>query len=121
MAFTYDQRTHKITCPRNNNGSLQVNVSGMELTEADVVAFYVRDPARGRKLVERVQHPTDGSCVFTLDSDETAMLPPGKYRWNLRIVTMPQFDGGGDLTTAADGANSITVWNNPPEFEVLEV
>ena len=122
MAFNYDPGTNKITCPRNNNGTLEVNVTGMVFNAEDVVAFYIRDPARAKKLREIVLHPdSNGKCAFTLNSGDTDLIPPGKYKWNLRIVTSPQFDADGNLTIAEDSANSITVFNRAPEFEVLEV
>ena len=122
MAFDYNPGTNKITCPRNNSGTLEVNVTGMTFGPEDVVAFYIRDPARARKIREIVLHPdADGVCVFTLNSGDTDLIPPGKYRWNLRIVTSPQYDADGNLTIAEDSANSITVFNRAPEFEVLEV
>lgn len=122
MAFQYDNGTNKITCPRNNSGTLEVSVTGMELGAKDVMEFYIRDIARDSRIWEKVLHPdTDGKCVFTLNSRDTDLIPPGKYRWNLRIVTAPVYDGDGNLTVAEDSANSITVFNRPPEFEVLEV
>ena len=122
MAFNYDPGTNKITCPRNNNGTLEVNVTGMTFEPGDVLAFYIRDPARAKKLREIVLHPgEEGKCMFTLNSGDTELIPPGKYKWNLRIVTAPQFDEDGNLTIAEDSANSITVFNRPPDFEVLEV
>ena len=122
MAFNYDPGTNKITCPRNNNGTLEVNVTGMTFGPEDVVAFYIRDPAWSRKLREKVLLPdSNGKCAFTLNSGDTDLIPPGKYKWNLRIVTSPQFDADGNLTIAEDSANSITVFNRAPEFEVLEV
>lgn len=121
MAFEYDPRTNKITCPRNNNGALTVSVTGMELSAGDVVAFYVRDPARSTKLVELVETPADGKVTFSLPSGVTELIPPGKYKWNLRIVTAPLFDEDGNLTIAEGSGNSMTIFNRPPEFEVLEV
>ena len=122
MAFEYDLGTNKITCPRNNNGTLEVNVTGMTFGAADVVAFYIRDTARAKKIREIVIHPDgNGMCRYTLNSRDTELIPPGRYKWNRRIVTAPMFDDEGNLTVAEDNANSITVFNRAPDFEVLEV
>lgn len=122
MAFSYDPGTNKITCPRNNNGALEVKVTGIAFEAEDVVAFYIRDPARSKKLREMVLHPDgEGKCVFALNSGDTALIPPGRYKWNLRIVTAPLYDNDGNLTIAEGSANSITVFNRAPDFEVLEV
>ena len=122
MAFEYDVESNKITCPRSNTGTLEISVSGMELAAGDVVEMYIMEAsARRQKLRSVVQEPVGGKCEFSLASRETGLLPPGRYLWNLRIVTSPQYDEDGKLTTAADGGNAVTVWNIPPDFVVLEV
>lgn len=122
MAFEYDQESNKITCPRSNNGSLEVSVSGIEMSADDVVEMYIMEAsARRQKLRSMVAKPVNGTCNFSLESGNTDLLPPGRYLWNLRIVTLPQYDECGNLTTAGDGGNAITIWNYPPDFVVLEV
>ena len=121
MAFEYDVESNKITCPRSNTGSLEISVEGMDLAPGDVVEMYIMDVGAKRRLRSMVQQPVDGKCVFALQSSETELLPPGRYLWNLRIVTSPQYDEAGKLTTAADGGNVVTVWNIPPDFVVLVV
>lgn len=122
MAFEYDQESNKITCPRSNNGSLEVSVSGIEMGADDVVEMYIMEAsAKKQKLRSMVVKPVNGKCNFSLESGNTGLLPPGRYLWNLRIVTLPQYDEHGNLTTAGDGGNAVTVWNYPPDFVVLEV
>ena len=121
MAFTFDKKTNKITCPRGNNGAFNIDINGIELGEGDVVEFYVRDPAMPGRLISIVQQITDGECVISLDSAVTSLLPPGRYKWNLRIITAPEYGDGDELITAEGSANSITVWNIAPDFVVLEV
>lgn len=117
MAFEYDQESNKITCPRSNNGSLEVSVSGIEMGADDVVEMYIMEAsARRQKLRSMVAKPVNGKCNFSLESSNTDLLPPGRYLWNLRIVTLPQYDECGNLTTAGDGGNAVTVWNYPPEI-----
>lgn len=122
MAFEYDAESNKITCPRSNTGSLEISVSGIEMAEGDVVEMYIMEAsAKMRKLRSVVQRPVGGKCTFSLSSGETDLLPPGRYLWNLRIVTNPVFNECGELMHAADGGNALTVWNLPPDFVVLEV
>lgn len=121
MAFVYDATSNKITCPRSNSGAVQVSVTGLELGADDVVEFYIREKGGGARLVELIEKPVDGVCVFSLPSIRTRLLPPGRYTWNLRIATSPVFDGDGRLIEAGEGGEMVTVWNRPPEFEVLEV
>jgi hypothetical protein len=122
MAFEYDQESNKITCPRSNNGSLEVSVTGIEMAKGDVVEMYIMEAsARRQKLRSMVVSPVNGRCNFSLESGNTDILPPGRYLWNLRIVTLPQYDEHGNLTTASAGGNAVTVWNYPPDFVVLEV
>jgi hypothetical protein len=122
MAFTYDVESNKIECPRSNTGSLEVSLTGMELQSGDVVEMYIMEAsAKMRKLRSIVREPVGDKCTFALTSGETELLPPGRYLWNLRIVTSPLYDDDGRLTTAADGGNVVTIWNIPPDFVVLEV
>ena len=105
MAFTFDKNTNRITCPRGNNGAFNIDVTGIELSEGDVVEFYVRDPAKPGKLFSQVQQIEDGDCAISFDSAVTTLLPPGRYKWNLRIVTAPEFDADGKLITAEGSGN----------------
>ena len=122
MAFLYDTKTGKITCPQGDTGALRVTITGdVSFAPGDMLVFGLQNQST-RKTILRKQVPIeDGMAIIRFSNADTRALDVGSYKYNLRIVTSPEWDASGNVICANDTDNVFTVFNDMPKLEILEV
>ncbi|MEG1514708.1 MAG: hypothetical protein RSD95_07495 [Clostridia bacterium] len=104
-----DASSGKITCPIGDTGLLLVTLKLKEgaspFPEDAVVEFKVCGEKSVEPLIVKVSKLIGNAAAIWLSSTDTQKLPKGgAYRWNARIVTVPQYDKGGGVSAASAGA-----------------
>lgn len=79
-----------------------------------------RDP---RPVFSKVFDVDDNAVVIHLTNAETRRLAVGAYRWDLRIVTHPEYNGDGSVRCDDDSDNVLSIYSGAgmPTFTVTEV
>lgn len=119
MAFTVTENCN-IICPRGDTGAITYAIRGIDMSEGDVLVFGVIDNG-GRTILRKIAAIENGAAIINFSNADTRELDVGKYRYNLRLVTDPEYDGDGNVICLDDTDNVITLYNCPPRFVVTEV
>ena len=116
MSFAYDLNTNNITMPVGDTGGFMVKVNWDRLAEGDVVLFAIfgSDGDLLNKPVEIV----DGKAYVRLCNHDTRDIEPGRYNWNLRIVTSPARDENGNVIADECSDDVVTVFDKPPRINL---
>ena len=119
MPFTYNPDTREIRMPPGDTATISVAVSWDALRPGDVVLFAVYDPsADSGDLLCKAVNITDGRADIRLCNHDTRDIPPGVYRWDLRVVTDPARDENGNVIADDCGDHVITVFDKSPKFRL---
>ena len=119
MPFTYNPDTREIRMPPGDTATISVAVNWDALQPGDVVLFAVYDPnaMRGDLLCKAVDI-VNGVAEIRICNHDTRDIPPGTYRWELRIVTSPARDEAGNVVVDECGDHVITVFDKSPKFRL---
>lgn len=118
MPFAFDGKTKTITMAVGDTATIGVNVQWDRLKAGDVVLFAVFDSSGD--LLCKAAEITDGQARIRLCNHDTRDIKPGKYSWNLRIVTSPAQDEAGNVYADECSDNVITVFDHPPAFKLKQ-
>ena len=116
MPFAFDENTHAISMAAGDTATIAVNVQWDRLQQGDVVLFAVFDSSGD--LLCKAAEITDGQAKIRLCNHDTRDIEPGKYKWNLRVVTSPAYDSDGKVHADECTDEVITVFDNPPAFKL---
>ncbi len=130
MPFTYDKATNRISMPPGDTGTIQVDVDWMTVREGDAVVFAIVSGRTGRDIMLKsaellLEKDGEGNPVgkaqIRLCNADTRDLRPGRYRWQMRIVTDPARDAEGNVIADECTDNVVSVFSGDamPEF-ILE-
>lgn len=118
MPYKMDEKTGNITMDAGDTGDVNVEVEWEDLKDGDVVVFAVFDPAAKGDLLRKAAEFVDGSAHVRLANRDTRDIEPGRYKWNLRLVTDPAYDEDGNVRADEDSDNVITIFSPPPSFRL---
>ena len=119
MPFTYNPDTREIRIAPGDTASILVEIDWAALKPGDVVLFAVYDPSAERgDLFCRAAEIVDGAAHVRLCNSDTRDIPPGVYRWDLRIVTDPARDANGNVIADDCSDHVITVFDKSPKFRL---
>ena len=118
MPFSYDEQTNAITMAAGDTATIGVSVEWEKLTVGDVVLFAVFDPNQLEDLLCKVAEIEEGNAVIRLCNHDTRDIEPGRYKWNLRIVTSPAIDENGNVVADECTDDVITAFDTPPMFRI---
>lgn len=112
-----------ITLPRGDTLCMKIDFTGGEFPEGTVVIFGVCSSRDGRTLLSKVFKIVDNSVVIRLSNVDTRKLPVNTYRWDLRIVTDPEYNEDGSVycNDNSDDVMSLFSGGGMPPFIVTEV
>lgn len=89
MPFTFDSATKNITMAAGDTATITVNVSWDKLAAGDVLLFALFDSDESGELICKPVEIANGTARIRLCNHDTRDIPPGCYRWTLRLVTSP--------------------------------
>ena len=120
MAFQYSP-SGRITCPRGDTGALRFTFSGaITLKPGDMLVFGLYSPTAKETVLRKQVEIVNGSALLLFTNADTRDLPAGSYKYNLRVVTDPEYDENGLVACADTTDNVLSVYNELPKFELLE-
>ena len=119
MAYVFDPETRKITLPAGDTMNYRVHTNG----EFDVVIFAVYNRSTGQDVVTvPAEIDANGNAEIRLANRHTRDVPAGNYKWNLRLVSDPEYDENGNIIADEDSDNVLTVFgpdnDNIPIFTI---
>ena len=107
MAYVFDPETRKITLPAGDTMDFKIHTNG----DFDVAIFAVYNRTTGQDVVAvPVEIDADGYANIRLANRHTRDVPAGNYKWNLRLVSDPEFDENGNVVVDEDSDNVLTVF-----------
>lgn len=121
MPFQYSAASGRITCPRGDTGALRFTFSGeIHLLPGDMLVFGLYSPSTKETLLRKQVEIVNGVALLLFTNADTRDLPVGSYKYNLRIVTNPEYDAEGFVICTDATDNVMSIYNDLPKFELLE-
>ena len=117
MPFALDESSRAITMACGDTANFWADVEWDRLAEGDVLLFAIFDPDEGDLLVKPVEIE-DGQAHIRICNHDTRDIEPGRYKWNLRLVTSPVYDEEGNVRVDECTDDVITVFDNPPSIRL---
>ena len=121
MALKFNADTYEISMPPGDTGDiyLEIDWKNADLSDAAIV-FGVVDKF-GEDIVLKQGDIVDGKTHIRICNHDTRDLEPGRYGWQLRIVTSPAVDENGNVIADECSDNVISVFDGDklPKF-ILE-
>lgn len=109
----------RLIIPRGDTGSFSIPTIG-EVGESDVAIFSIFDPLTHKTLVMKKIAATQDFLTITFASEDTIMLEPRKYNWDITIYKGPIYDEEEELIGARE-VNSYYSAFKLPICEITEV
>lgn len=121
MPFRYSASSGRIVCPRGDTGALKFLFSGaISLKPGDMLVFGLYSPSAKETILRKQVEIVDGTAHLVFANADTRDLPVGSYRYNLRVVTNPEYDADGLVICNDATDNVMSVYNELPKFDLLE-
>lgn len=100
-----------------------MTLKGGSFPEGTVAVFGICAQRDAKTVFSKVFDVNDNSIVIRLTNAETRKLAVNTYRWDLRIVTDPEFNDDGSVRCDDDSDNVLSVYSGVgmPSFVVTEV
>ena len=118
MPFAYDTSNNQITMATGDTATITALVDWDKVTAGDVILFAIFDNSTGEDKLCKPVEIVDGEAVIRLCNHDTRDIPAGRYKWNLRIVTDPVYDEGGNVRVDECTDDVITVFDSPPNIKL---
>lgn len=118
MPFAFDEKTRAITMAAGDTADIAVYVNWDRLSAGDVLLFAVFDPNEDGDLFVKQAEIEDGQAHVRLCNHDTRDIEPGRYKWNLRIVTSPAMDESGNARADECTDDVLTAFDSPPIFKL---
>ena len=71
--------------------------------------------------MRRLQEIIDGEAVIRFTNEDTQNLPPGDYRWDIRVVIDPVWNEAHDDITGGAEVHAPFAFSGMPVLRILEV
>lgn len=117
MPFTYNESDRSVQMACGDTANIWVEIEWDRLAPGDVILFAICERSGEDKLVKPIEIE-DGQAHIRLCNHDTRDIEPGRYRWNLRIVTSPVYDEDGNVRVDECTDDVITVFDDPPTIRL---
>ncbi len=105
-----DQDEMKITCPQGDTGLLLIRINGMdgqplsELLDGVVIFAVCKELKNGTFTTESSKSVeiVDNTVTINITNSFSRGIQPGDYRWDVRIVTDPEYDDDDNVICMDD-------------------
>lgn len=121
MAFTYENETNKITIEPGDTASFTVNVDWPRY-EGEIALVMGVCNKEGEDVLLKHFPVVDGVATIELCNHDTRDIEPGNYKWQLRIVTDPEYDEDGNVVVedCSDMVISVFSGDKMPIFRIAK-
>lgn len=109
MAGSYDPVARKIELPSGDTMTIRVNVKN---DGYDAVIFSIFNKKEGLDLLRLAAPIQDGQAVIRVSNQDTRDLEPGKYKWQLRFVSDPEYDDAGNIIANDDADDVVSMFGS---------
>ena len=112
----------QITLPQGDTLLFKMNLTGEVFPEGSMAVFGICN-TKGASIFRKQFPVQDNTIIIWLANADTRTLPVGKYRWDVRIVTDPEYGEDGVVRCEDESDNVISIFSGSgmPTFEVTEV
>lgn len=110
-----------ITLPRGDTMTFTLTLENVSFPEGSVAVFAVRN---GSETVLSKIFPIDedNEIVVRVANNDTRDLPLGRYRWDVRLITNPEYDENNHIRAEDEGDDVISLFSGDmPKFILKEV
>ena len=110
-----------ITLPRGDTMTFTLTLENVSFPEGSVAVFAVRN---GNETVLSKIFPIDedNEIVVRVANSDTRDLPLGRYRWDVRLITNPEYDENNHIRAEDEGDDVISLFSGDmPKFILKEV
>lgn len=107
MPYTIDDITQDIELPVGDTISFRVKD---KLGAYQAVVFAIYDSSQGKDLLRVPAEFVDGEATIRLTTAHTRDLPTGRYKYNFRLVSDPEYDEDGNVVVEDASDNVVTVY-----------
>lgn len=94
--FSVDGVTRTVKLSKGDTGGIDIWSDEYAFADADRAVFTIRDKC-GRVMIVKILVPHGGRFTAALYNQDTANLPCGLYKWELRIVIHPYYNADGKI------------------------
>lgn len=126
--FKIDTETNAITLPQGDTLLFRVRINGPSFPEGTVGVFAICTKARNSQPVFSKVFPLkmdDGQKLdIRLTNAESRTLPVAEHRWDLRLVTDPEYDSEGNVRCDDDSDEVVSIFSGSselPKFTVTSI
>lgn len=128
MPFVFDESNNQISMPPGDTGNLWIEIDWTALSDGDAVLFAIVDRNGNDLMVKSAEITTRvdaddnviGTAHIRLCNHDTREIEPGRYYWQLRVVTNPGKGENGELVADDCSDNVVSVFENMPSFRLVK-
>ncbi len=119
--FTLDTETNKITMEPGDTGGFKVEVNWVNFTGEMALVLGVCD-SNGDDVLVKSWPIENGAAHVDFCNHDTRDIEPGNYKWQLRIVTNPEYDEDGNVIAkdCEDKVISVFDGDKKPPFRLAK-
>lgn len=91
----------RLIIPQGDTGTVTIPTLGT-VENGDVAVLLITNPLTREVIFEKKIDATPELLSFSFTHDETLILEPGKYNWDIKIYYSPVYDEEGKLIGGAE-------------------
>lgn len=112
-----DSNTLQLPC--GDTGLLSVHFEGVQTTAQDRAVLAVYDECQRQEVLRKISTPADNAAAFLFENADTRELPPGRYRYDIRLALEAEIVDG--QITGAREIHSVFALDTLPVLEIKPV
>ena len=116
--FSVDPTTKKITLHRGDTGEVTFTATGMEFGSDDRALMTIKSGS-GTEILKEYFELDDGAFTLEFTNPMTDYLTPGQYKYDIRYVKDPVWEGEGASAQIVNG-EYVNTPGSPFIIEVLD-
>lgn len=118
MPFKFNSDNYAIEMACGDTANIRINISCDIISAGDMLLFAIFKVSTGEDLLCKSTDIVDGVANIRLSNQDTRDIPPGSYKWNLRLVTSPVCDEQGKVCVDEPTDDVITIFDKPPVIKL---
>ena len=116
--FSVDPTTKKITLHRGDTGEVTFTATGMEFGSSDRALLTIKSSS-GTEILKEYYELVNGAFTLEFTNPMTDYLTPGQYKYDIRYVKDPTWEGSGASAQITSG-EIVSTPGSPFIIEILD-